>query len=98
VREREGLVDRIRNLRRAAAAADARPSAEPSAENPSFNPTRLEHLEARLEHLEQLLEGFQDSVHRESQRTTKRLGDLEARLQPAALGAALDKDARERGL
>jgi hypothetical protein len=37
-------------------------------------------------------------VHRESTRLGKRVADLEARIQPAALGKALSQDARERGL
>jgi hypothetical protein len=94
VRERETLIARIRHLRRVAAAADARPAAEMT----RVDPSRVELLEARLQHLEQMLEGLQDSVHRESLRASKRLADLEAAIQPTALGAALSKDARERGL
>ncbi len=48
--------------------------------------------------LEQLVEGLQDSVHRESTRLSARVGELETRVQPAALARALSKDARERGL
>jgi hypothetical protein len=44
------------------------------------------------------VEGLQDSMHRESTRLSKRIGELEARIQPAALGRALSDDARERGL
>ncbi len=55
-------------------------------------------LEARVAHLEQLVQGLQDSVHRESKRLSKRIGELEARVQPAALGRALNEDARRRGL
>ena len=59
---------------------------------------RLVVLEERIAHLEQLLEGLQDSVYRESERQGKRLTELETQIQPAALGEALSKDARERGL
>jgi hypothetical protein len=45
-----------------------------------------------------LLEGFQDSVHRESRRQDKRIAELETQIQPAALGEALSRDARDRGL
>jgi hypothetical protein len=48
--------------------------------------------------LEQLVEGLQDSVHREALRQRKRIAELEARVDPAALSKALSKDARERGL
>jgi hypothetical protein len=58
----------------------------------------LKALEARIAHLEQLLEGLQDSVHRESARLSKRISDLEAQIQPAAMSKALSEDARERGL
>jgi hypothetical protein len=93
MREREGLIARIRQLRRAAAATDTgRP--------PTGDPDRaeLEALQRRINDLEQLVQGLQDSVHRESLRLSKRLAELDARTQPAALGAALSKDARERGL
>ena len=55
-------------------------------------------LRTRLAHLEQLVQGLQDSVHRGSERHEKRMSDMEKRLDPAALAAALDNDARERGL
>jgi len=44
------------------------------------------------------VQGLQDSVHRESSRHAKRIAELEARVQPAALGKALSEDARARGL
>jgi hypothetical protein len=37
-------------------------------------------------------------VHRESQRQSKRIAELEAQIKPAALGKALSNHARERGL
>jgi hypothetical protein len=94
VPEREGLIARIRQIRRIAAAPE-RPSA-PSAIDPQFAEIRA--LEARLTHLEQLLQGLQDSVHRESQRQSKRIAELEAQIKPAALGKALSNHSRERGL
>jgi hypothetical protein len=94
MRERENLIARIRNLRRASAAADTRLTGSAS----DVATGRVDALENRIAHLEQLLEGLQDSVHREATRQGKRLNDLEAQIQPAALGAALSKDIRERGL
>ncbi|MGN6166591.1 MAG: hypothetical protein ACTHQQ_00270 [Solirubrobacteraceae bacterium] len=58
----------------------------------------LHALESRITQLEQLVQGLQDSVHRESTRLSDRVGELEARLQPAALARAMSKDARDRGL
>ena len=58
----------------------------------------LRELEARVAHLEQLLQGLQDSVRREFSRHDKQIAELEAQLQPAALGKALSEDARTRGL
>jgi hypothetical protein len=94
MREREGLIARIWQIRRMPAEADEH--AMPSTSGPGQDELRA--LEARIAHLEQLVQGLQDSVHRESTRLSKRIGELEARLQPAALGRALSKDARERGL
>jgi hypothetical protein len=94
MREREGLIARIRQIRRVAAKADKH--ARPSTSGPGHDELRA--LEARITHLEQLVEGLQDSVHRESTRLSKRMSDLEARIQPSALGKALSEDARERGL
>jgi hypothetical protein len=58
----------------------------------------LDGLEARVASLEKLVQGLQDSIYREAQRQEKRLTELEARIEPATLAAALSKDARERGL
>jgi hypothetical protein len=71
---------------------------KPSAVTTDPDPDVILALEARIAHLEQLLEGLQDSVHRESARQAKLISELEARIQPAAMSAALSKDARERGL
>lgn len=94
MREREGLVARIRQIRRVLTEADEhekRPAR-------GHGPEEMRALEARVTHLEQLVEGLQDSVHRESTRLGKRVGDLEARIEPGALGRALSEDARDRGL
>jgi transposase len=93
VSDREGLIARIRHLRRQAAVSDT-----PAAETHPGDPFALGALETRIAHLEQLVEGLQDSVHRESLRQEDRIGALEAQIQPAALSAALSKDVRERGL
>lgn len=88
--EREGLVERIRQARRQSGANT--PGPEPA------DAVRREALETRLAQLEELVKGLQDSVYRESQRHDRRITELEAQVEPAALAAALSKDARERGL
>ncbi len=94
VHEREGLIARIRQISRASAASE-----EPSDPSAGYQERdRFAALEARVAHLEQLLQGLQDSVHRESERQSRRLAELDAMVQPAAMGAALNKDARNRGL
>ena len=92
--EREGLIARIRQIRRTADAA--RKPGRPGGVNPRQD--EVDALEARIAHVEQLVQGLQDSVHREALRQGKRIAELEARIQPAALGQALSKDARDRGL
>ena|SRR5579884_373096 len=94
VRERERLIARIRQIRRVSKAADE--AAKPQTVGPE--PDQLHVLETRITHLEQLVGGLQDSVHRESSRHAKRITDLEARIEPGALGKALSDDARARGL
>jgi hypothetical protein len=94
IREGEGLITRIRQIRRSAAASEKPSAAAPATPDAAV----IRSLEARVAHLEQLLEGLQDSVHRESQRQAKLIAELQAQIQPAAIGAALSKDARERGL
>jgi uncharacterized coiled-coil protein SlyX len=91
--EREGLIARIRQVRRLATARD-RPSSVAS----ESQPDRLQALESRLAHLEQLLEGLQDSVHRETERQDKLIAELQAQVQPGAMGAALAEHVRNRGL
>jgi uncharacterized coiled-coil protein SlyX len=92
--ERERLIARIRQIRRVFTAADQHATTATS--GPAQHELRA--LEARIAHVEQLVEGLQDSVYRESTRLGKRIGELETRTQPAALGRALSDDARERGL
>lgn len=93
MRDREGLIARIRQVRRAADAGG-----EPAKSAAAAERDELRALEARVTHLEQQLQGLQDSVHREALRQGKRLSDLETRIEPAALSQALSRDARERGL
>jgi uncharacterized coiled-coil protein SlyX len=93
LREREGLIARIRQVRRPTAAAE-RPQSSPD----SPLPERLQKLEARVAHLEGLVEGLQDSVHRESERHSKLIAELQAQTEPGAMGAALAENARSRGL
>lgn len=98
--EREGLIARIRQVRRAAASADAsarRSTGEPK-DGGGTGDDRLDALEARIAHLERLLEGLQDSVHRESERHARLIAELQAQIQPGTMGAALAQDARSRGL
>jgi hypothetical protein len=94
MREPSGLIARVRQMRRA---ADS-PGTAPRASAPRDDTTALEVLQTRIEHLEQLVEGLQDAMHRESERQGKRITELEARMEPAALSVALSKDARDRGL
>ena len=90
--EHDGLIARIRQLRRQA----ADPSARQSTVDPPADRERT--LEARVAHLERLVEGLQDSVHRESERQGKQIAELQGQIRPAAIGAALAEDARSRGL
>ena len=94
MRERERLIARIRQIRRTAAASVTAPGKGA----PTDDAPALQALQTRVQELEQLVEALQDSVHRESERQGKRIAELEARTQPAALSVALSKDARERGL
>ena len=93
-RDRDGLLARVRQLRRRQSPAGDVASAPPL----RTAPEELAGLELRIAHLEQMLQGLQDSVHREADRQGKRLSDLEAQVQPAAMGKALSQDARQRGL
>jgi hypothetical protein len=94
--DRERLVNRVRQIR--GVAGPASPEPQPAGDDRGSGPARASTLDARIAHLEQLLEGLQDSVHRESRRQDRRITELEAQVQPAALGEALSRDARDRGL
>lgn len=94
VRDRERLIARIRQVRRASSQSDDAP--KPPTADPGSD--QLHALEARIAHLESLVQGLQDSVHRESSRQAKRIAELESRIQPGALSKALSDDARARGL
>jgi hypothetical protein len=93
--DREGLIARIRQVRRLAVPRD-RPRSFASASDSDAE--RLRTLEERLAHLEQLVEGLQDSVHREWERHSNLIADLQNQVHPAAMGAALAREARDRGL
>jgi hypothetical protein len=92
--DRERLLRRIRQIRRAAAPPSDGPRDDPR----DPQPDALQALEVRVAHLEQQLEGFQDSVHRESERHAELIAALEDKVEPGAMSAAIAKDARNRGL
>jgi hypothetical protein len=93
-REREGLIARIRQVRRSR--DQSAPRERPQGGTPIES--ELSALEERIAHLEQLIQGLQDSVHRESSRQTDWITALEAQIRPAELARALSEDARSRGL
>jgi uncharacterized coiled-coil protein SlyX len=93
VADREGLIARIRQIRRLAA-----PPVRSKSHAGDSQAERLQALEARLAHVEQLIEGLQDSVYRESERHARLIAEIQAQVQPGAMGEALAKDARSRGL
>ena len=93
LRDREGLIARIRQVRRLATTPE-RPEG-PTGDPPS---EPLQALRARVAQLEQMVEGLQDSVHRESERHAKLIADLQTQVQPGTMRAALAEDARTRGL
>jgi hypothetical protein len=95
--EPPGLRARIRRMRLSARPWDEPPTPSRAA-TPGAPAGQPPDQEARIAHLEQLVQGLQDSVYRECQRLDKRIVELERRLEPASLAAALSKDARERGL
>jgi hypothetical protein len=92
-RGRAGLISRIRQIRPASPSEPVLPEGE-TLEDPG----RIQALEARVKYLEELIQGLQDSVYREAQRASKRITDLEARIEPAAVAASLSKNARDRGI
>jgi hypothetical protein len=91
--EQEGLIARIRQMRRMSTARER--TGKASSEPP---PDRIQVLEARVAHLEQLVQGLQDSVHRESDRHARLIADLQDQVEPRAMRAAIARDTRERGL
>jgi hypothetical protein len=93
--ESERLVARIKNIRQALPTPDVVTRLpQPPVDDPA--PASLEDLRKRVADLEQLVQGLQDSVYRETQRQDRRLAELEARLDPGALAAALAQEARDR--
>jgi hypothetical protein len=92
-RGRAGPISRIRQPRTTPPSEPVLPEA-----GRLEGPGRIQALEARVKYLEELIQGLQDSVYREAQRESKRITDLEARTEPAALAASLSKNARERGI
>ncbi len=94
MREQDGLVARIRQMRR----PPAMPTQTGGDEFTGIEPGPAAALAARVAALEDLVQGLQDSIHREATRQEKRISELEAKMEPAAIAAALSRDARERGL
>jgi uncharacterized protein YlxW (UPF0749 family) len=92
-RQQSGIVARIRQMQR----TTTTPEASSGGEHEGLT-SQVADLQARVAHLEQLVQGLQDSVHRASERHDKRMSDIENRLDPTTLAAALSQDARERGL
>jgi hypothetical protein len=97
--ESDGLIARIRQIRhmRRIATPDVITQLQPGSAL-EVEAAHLERLHGRIADLEQLVQGLQDSVHREAERQERRITELEAKLAPATLAAALSKDARERGI
>jgi hypothetical protein len=93
VSDRDGLIARIRQVRRPVAPRD-----RPNTDAGGPEQDRLRALETRVAHLEALLQGLQDSVYRESERHAKLIAELQIQVDPGAMGAALAEDVRSRGL
>lgn len=91
-RDREGLIARIRQVRRVAVARD-----ETQVDEGDPQP-ELQALETRVAHLERLVQGLQDSVYRESERHAKLIAELQTQVEPGTMRAAIADDARTRGL
>jgi hypothetical protein len=94
--DREGLIARIRQVRQVRRLSTVREQPTGDTEDPQNE--RMRALETRVAHLERLVEGLQDSVHRESERHSKMIADLQTQVEPGAMRAALADDARTRGL
>ncbi|MGI8712108.1 MAG: hypothetical protein ACR2NR_02790 [Solirubrobacteraceae bacterium] len=97
-REPDGLVGRIRQIRRSIVTPDPLPQLHPPAVGDSDQGAVIANLQTRVAELEQLVQGLQDSVYRESKRQDRWISELESRIDPGALAAALSRDARDRGL
>lgn len=95
---RQGLTARIRQMARTFPPQPASSGAEDSASEAGGEAAHVRALQARVAELEHMVQGLQDAVFRESHRHEKRIEELEARTEPAALAVALSKNARERGL
>ena len=96
-RRPSGIMARIRQM--APGASENQSASTPSSgSGHAVLPDEVADLQARIAHLEQMVQGLQDSVHRGSERQDRRLSDIEKRLEPAAIAAALSQDARERGI
>jgi uncharacterized coiled-coil protein SlyX len=91
--ERDGLIARIRQVRRLTTARD-----RPKPDDEAAPNERMRALETRVAHLERMVEGLQDSVHRESDRHARLIAEIQAQIEPGAMGASLADDARTRGL
>ena len=91
--DRERVLGRIRQIGQTVAGKE-----RPRSDAGDPPPDRLDALEVRLAHLERLLEGLQDAVHRESERYDRVIAELQAKIDPGAMGAALAEDERNRGL
>ncbi len=91
--DRDGLIARIRQVRRPTTVRD-----QPKSDDELPPDERLRSLEARMGHMERLVEGLQDSVHRESERHAKLIAELQTQVEPAVMNAALADHARSRGL
>ncbi|MEA2196085.1 MAG: hypothetical protein QOJ25_136, partial [Solirubrobacteraceae bacterium] len=78
MRQREGLIARVKQIRMAAPSAGPLPG-DPS--DPGSTAT-LHNLELRITHLEHQVRGLQDSVHRENVRHAGQLAEVAARLEP----------------
>jgi uncharacterized protein YlxW (UPF0749 family) len=96
-RWRSGILGRIRRGPRGVS-GNEHASSPSSGSGDQRLTDQVAELQTRLAHLEQLVQGLQDSVHRGSERQDKRLSEMEKRLDPATMAAALSKDARTRGL
>jgi hypothetical protein len=90
---RPEVINRVRALRRRALA----PVMSGAPDEPSLQ-RQIEQLQAQVAHLEQLVQGLQDSVYRDVRRHDDQIVELQERIAPAAIAAALSKDERERGL